>query len=128
MTEFEKQIIEKMGVISHNMNVFKSTLESQNKSIEAQKTVIEAQNKEIANLKTHVATQLSPEKLQAIGVRAVKEGTFTVSDMETFVKSMAGNFDKMAGGFEHAYDLIEKEGQKTRSAIPSSVGARGMFS
>ena len=128
MTEFETAMVEKMGAIARNMNAFKANVDIQNKEIANLKAHVEAQNKEIANLKAHVATQLSPEKLQAIGVRAVKEATFSGENMENFVKYVGENFDNISDGLDFAFKLIREESQKTRNAIPSSVGARGMFS
>jgi len=135
MNDFENTMISTMNKLIESMNTLQKKFNKLDEHTNAQsreiiklKGLIEEQDKEIGALKTHVVEELSPTKLQAIGVRAVREGTFTVSDLETFVASMRENFNDVGEAFGFTNDLIRTETQKIRNSIPSGVHRGGIYS
>lgn len=125
MTEKEKEMIK---IIADELKFIRESVTKQNEVINQQSTLLMKQSKELSTLKAFVETQLNPTKLQEIGVRAVKEATFTVHDMEIFVGSMKENFEGATHGRNYIIDLIKKEAQDTRNSIPSGASRGGMFS
>jgi len=125
MTEKEKEMIK---IIADELKFIRESVTKQNEVINQQSTLLMKQSKELSTLKAFVKTQLNPTKLQEIGVRAVREATFSGENMENFVRSMKKNFEGATHARNYIIDLIKKEAQDTRNSIPSGASRGGMYS